>query len=347
MRDLYHELDPTRPVTMALFRPNQSRVYDNGFAELMDVVGQNYRENELVAAHRAKPERKVIGTENGHDRRAWLVLRDNPFMSGQFLWTGIDYLGEADWPNITWGAALFDRTGTPRPMAYERQSWWSEEPMVHIARLESTPAAGRGAGGGSRRFSDWTPRDPDTYTRADVELYSNCEQVELILNGKSLGSKLHPDDDAPRLWSLPFEAGVIRALGKNNGKVVATHELRTAGEPAGILLEADRTRLDCNWDDVACVTAVVADENGIRCPWADDLITFNLTGPGVIAAVDNGDTAGHEPFQASQRRAFQGRCFAVLKAAAPAGRITLTASAPGLTSSRIIIEAVAASPKTK
>ena len=87
--------DPTRPVSQGLFRPNVSRDYDNGLADLLDVVGQNYRENEILAAHRQKPTRKILGTENTHDRNAWLALRDNAPYAGQFLWSGIDYLGEA------------------------------------------------------------------------------------------------------------------------------------------------------------------------------------------------------------------------------------------------------------
>ena len=133
--DVFHENDPTRPVSQGLFRPNVSRDYDNGLADILDVVGQNYRENEILAAHRQKPTRKILGTENTHDRNAWLALRDNAPYAGQFLWSGIDYLGEARaWPGIGFPFGLLDRTGTPRPRAFERQSWWSDEPMVHITR---------------------------------------------------------------------------------------------------------------------------------------------------------------------------------------------------------------------
>ncbi|HEY4149746.1 MAG TPA: glycoside hydrolase family 2 TIM barrel-domain containing protein, partial [Chitinophagaceae bacterium] len=140
-QDLIHSLDTTRPVTMALFRPGVSHVYENGLADKMDVVGQNYRENELVAAHQAKPQRKVIGTENGHTMSAWLALRDNAFMSGQFLWVGIDYLGEADWPKVVNGQGLLDRTGGARIIAYQRQSWWSDKPMVYVMRKEQNAGA--------------------------------------------------------------------------------------------------------------------------------------------------------------------------------------------------------------
>jgi len=121
--EVCHENDPTRPVTQALFRPNTSGDYTNGLADLLDVIGTNYRDQELLDAWRAKPGRKIVGTEQGHDRRIWLACRDNPQHSGQFLWAGIDYLGESrSWPRIAYAGGLLDRTGEIKPMAYERQS---------------------------------------------------------------------------------------------------------------------------------------------------------------------------------------------------------------------------------
>jgi beta-galactosidase len=349
--EVCHEFDPTRPVTQALFRPNVSHDYDNGLADMLDVIGTNYRDSELLAAHRAKPTRKIIGTEEGHDRRVWLTLRDNPPEAGQFLWTGIDYLGESRrWPIIAAGSGLLDLTGAPKPMAFERQSWWSDKPMVYIARriaAQRTTSADPGFEPLNRRqtqFSDWTPKDADPH-QENVEVYSNCQEVELFLNDESLGSKPRDADDAPRTWKVPFQPGIIKALGKNNGQVVAAHELRTAGKPAKIVLTADCTKLSTDWDDVSYVTATVTDENGVRIPWADELISFKLEGPGVIAGVENGDRSSHEPFQASERHAFQGRLVAILKASGPSGKITLTASAPGLTGSSITIETIDSSSK--
>jgi beta-galactosidase len=338
-RDLIHRLDPTRPVTLGVFRPNNNRVYDNGFAELMDIVGQNYRENELVRAYQDDPQRKVIGTENAHSQKTWQILRDNPFMSGQFLWTGIDYHGESDWPAVIYTSGLLDSTGSFRTPAYQRQSWWSDKPMVHIVRIEPAQTANRRDRDSNQRFSNWTPLNPDNYTNANVEVYSNCEEVELVLNGNSLGSKPKPSDDNPRIWKVPFEAGTIQALAKNKGELVATDELKTAGKPANIVLAADRTKLTNDWDDVSYVEVTVTDENGINCPWADDLITFSLNGPGLIAAVENGNPKSHESFQGSKRHLFEGTCNAIIKATASSGRITLTASAPGLKTSSITIEA--------
>jgi len=343
----FHESDPSRPVTQALFRPNVSHDYDNGLADLLDVVGQNYRENEILAAHQQKSTRKILGTENGHDRTIWLALRDNPPYAGQFLWTGIDYIGESPrWPTVAYNSGLIDRTGTPRPLAFQRQSWWSDKPMVYIARrVAPTPSLPTDPGYDplqERRpqvlFSDWTPRvaTPDE----NVEVYSNCDQVELFLNGKSLGAKPRPSDDAPRNWKVPFATGALKAIGMNNGRVVATYELQTAGKPARLMLSADRSALARVWDDVVYVTATVVDGNGVLVSNANDLITFKITGPGVIAAVDSGNNSSHEQFQATERKAYQGRCFALLKAKAAAGRITLEASAPGLRSDRITINTV-------
>jgi beta-galactosidase len=334
-QDLVHQTDPTRPVTMALFRPGQSKVYENGFVETMDIVGQNYRENELVAAHEAKPSRKVIGTENTHVLSAWLALRDKPYMAGQFLWTGFDYLGEADWPETTNGQGLFDRTGGWRPVAYQRQSWWSAAPMVRVVRKEENAGAGPWV-------ANWTPTDFDTYDDAKVQVYSNCDEVELFLNGKSLGTKAKPADDAPRAWDVTFAKGTLRAVARNKGKEVATDELKTAGPPARIILSTDRPRLANSWDDVAYLTARVVDANGVLCPNTDQQLTFSASGPGAVVAVDNGNLSSHEAYQALARHAYQGQCIAIVKANAPSGQVVVNVAAPGLTGGTLTLEAVSA-----
>lgn len=346
-----HEADPTRPVTQALFRPNASHDYDDGLADLLDVIGQNYRENEILAAHAQNPSRKIIGTENQHSRAAWLALRDNPPYAGQFLWSGIDYLGESRrWPVVAAGSGLLDRTGAPKPMAFERQSWWSDKPMVFITRrvapnaLRPTdPGYEPAAQDVLRRpqvlFADWTPKNLQPHEET-VEAYSNCKDVQLFLNGKSLGVKPLNADALPRMWKVAYVPGTLKAVARNNGKVVATDELRTAGAPARIVLTTDHGRLPFDWDDVACVRATVADRHGVPVPGADKLISFKVSGPGVVAAVDNADNASHEPFQASERHAFQGECVAFVKAGAPSGKIVLTASGPGLKSGAITLLAL-------
>ncbi len=341
---VFHANDPTRPVTQAIFRPNVTGDYTNGFADLLDVVGQNYRENEILAAHQQIPARKILGTENRHDRATWLALRDHAPYAGQFLWTGVDYLGETTgWPDIGHGSGLLDRTGETRPPAFERQSWWSDQPMVSMGRrvaandlLPTDP----GYGGAERHtqvvFADWTPAKPSARGE-NVEVYSNCREVELFLNGRSLGTQPLPPDAAPRAWNVPFVPGTLKAVARNGNGQGAVCELRTAGSPAKIILSRDRPTLTPAWDDVARVSATIVDGQGVPVPRAADLISFQAAGSGIIAAVDNGDNNSHELFETNQRRAYGGRCVAFVKATKTTGDITLTASAPGLTGDSVTI----------
>jgi beta-galactosidase len=343
----FHTNDPTRPVTQALFRPNASHDYDDGLADMLDVVGQNYRENEILAAHAQNPSRKIIGTENGHALNEWLALRDNPPYAGQFLWTGADYLGESrNWPVMTGASGLLDRTDATRARGYQRQSWWNDVPAVHITRTQPMPDIVPGGDAALRvpaQAMDWTPSNMTPHNEI-VEVYSNCPQVELFLNGTSLGAKPRPADDSSRRWTVIFAPGTLRAVGMDNGKTVATDELRTAGPPAKIVLSADRTTLPDDWDDVNYVRANIVDANGIAVPNARDLINFSISGPGALAATDNADVSSHDGFQSPQRHAYQGTCIAVLRASAASGAITLTASAPGLTSGTVKIQAAKPSP---
>ncbi|HEX3717400.1 MAG TPA: glycoside hydrolase family 2 TIM barrel-domain containing protein [Verrucomicrobiae bacterium] len=332
-----HENDPTRPVTQALFRPNVSGDYTNGLADLLDVIGTNYRDNELLAAHHAKPSRKIIGTEQRHDRATWLECRDHPEHAGQFLWTGVDYLGESRrWPVIAAGSGLLDRCAEPKPMAFQRQSWWSDKPMVLITRRlsidRSTPVDPGFAplDRGQTLFSDWTPHDISPHDET-VEAYSNCEEVELLLNGRSLGTKPLPADASPRVWTVPFEAGKIEAVAKNKGVAVARHTLQTAGPPASITLTQEQ------FENLAFVRATIVDSQGTRVPTAVNLIHFETGEPGAIIAVDSADNASHEPFQAQDRRAFEGDCYAIVKTEPLPTQIHLTASATGLKSASLEI----------
>ncbi len=330
--DVVKKFDPTRPVTMALFRPNVSKVYSNGFAEQMEVVGQNYRENELVAAHEANPHWKVIGTENTHVLNQWLALRDKPYMAGQFLWTGFDYLGEADWPETTNNQGLFDRANNWKQQALQRQSWWSAKPVVRIVRRSDNAGAGNWV-------ANWTPTDFDTYDNAKIQVYSNCDEVELFLNGKSQGTKSKPADDSAREWDITFEQGTLRAVGRNKGVDVASEEFKTAGAPAKLILSASKNNLEANWDDASVIQATIVDAKGIPCTNADNLIKFSVTGPGKIQGVDNGNIISHEPYASSQYPAFMGKAIAIIKAQkGPNKKITVKAQADGLEAASVIID---------
>jgi len=348
--DVFHTYDPSRPVTQGLFRPNISKDYHNGLADMLDVVGQNYRENELIAAYHQKPTRKVIGTENRHERDAWLPVRDNAFYAGQFLWPGIDYLGEEDWPRTTFVRGLLDRTGEPRAAGYQRQSWWSTTPMVRAYRRLAPPPRPEIDPGydpvappppppAPILMSDWTPPDLLPHPE-DVEVYSNADEVELRLNGRSVGRLPKPADDAPRIFKVAFAKGVLTAVAKNKGKVVATHELRTAGPAARIVLKSDRASVTSAWDDLAHITAEIVDEQGVVVPGASAEITFTVSGPGKVVAVDNGDPQSHEPYQATTRKAFLSRALALVRVIEASGRVTVSAQSPGLVTGTVSFDAV-------
>jgi beta-galactosidase len=332
--DLVKKYDPTRPVTMALFRPANSKVYTNGFAAHMEVVGQNYRENELVAAHEANPAWKVIGTENTHVLNQWLALRDKPYIAGQFLWTGYDYLGEADWPETTNNQGRFDRAGNWKQQGLQRESWWSDQPVVHIVRKSDNAGAGVWV-------ANWTPSDFDTYDNAKIQVYSNCDEVELFLNGKSLGSIQKPANDAPREWDATFEKGTIKVVGRNKGKEVASEEFKSAAAPAKIILTSTKTKIGNNWDDAAIITATVVDANGVICPNADHLIKFSVTGPAFIQAVDNGNITSHEPYHATERRVYNGKAIAIIKAKEGKGEVSFKAVSDQLGNATLQLEVVA------
>ena len=339
----FHRNDPTRPVTQALFRPNVSHDYENGLADLLDVVGQNYREQEILAAYRQKPTRKILGTENTHELVQWLAMRDHPEYSGQLIWSGIDYLGEAGrWPRIANNSGLLYKTGSPKPIGFQRQSWWSDTPMVYITRrVARTPLAPTDPGYNpidERRpqvlYSDWTPTNRQSHEE-NVEVYSNCEEVELFLNDKSLGRQPRPKDDSPRIWKINFASGTLRAVGLNKGTIAARFELRTAGNPSQLRLTSDKSSIVNSWDDVVFVSVSVIDEQGTVVPGAENLISFKVDGPGLVAAVDSANSNSHEPYQATQRQAFQGTCLALIKANAAKGTIRVTASSPNLRSASI------------
>ncbi len=357
----FHQNDSTRPVTQALFRPNASHDYDDGLADLLDVIGQNYREQEILAAHAQKPTRKIVGTENTHDRNQWVAMRDHPEYSGQFLWSGIDYIGESrTWPTIGSGSGLLLSNALPHGRALERQSWWSTTPMVAMVRRvavgrptpvdpgyanattidqAAAPATPRAAGppaDPSVRFSepilpDWTPKNLEPHTE-NVEVYTNAEEVELTLNGKSLGSeKLHADA-SPIVFKVPFAPGTLKAVARSHGKVVATEELKTAGQPARLVFTADKaaTPLTPDWNDVRCVTATIVDAAGTRIPDSTTMIHFAVSGPASIVGVDNGNMMDHDPFQGTARKVYFGNTLALLRATGTSGAVTVTASADGL-----------------
>ncbi|MGC6400898.1 glycoside hydrolase family 2 TIM barrel-domain containing protein [Sphingomonas sp. FW199] len=358
--DVAHANDPDRPVTMGLFRPNVTGDYDNGFADMLDVVGQNYRENELAAAHRQNPARRIVGTENGHNRVNWVPVRDNPAYAGMFLWTGVDYLGESNrvgWPYISRHNGLLDRTGAPHVRAFERASWWSEKPVIHVVRNAIPNAAGPatdGAGGPNQPvlptmiavatpptpvalFDDWTPADASPHPEM-IEVYSNCRQVEAFLNGRSLGSLSINADASPRRWAVTYAPGEVRAVCLDPEAKGISDRLRTAGAPAAIRLTADSPTVGSDFDSMTYVRAEIVDAKGVVVPGANQLMRFSIEGAGKLIATDNGSVTEHRPFAAPERQPRNGYATALVRGAGN-GRFTVRVRADGLKPGVVTLQA--------
>lgn len=353
LKGIFHAEDPTRPITMALFRPNTTGDYQNGLADMLDVVGQNYRENELIQAHKDKPTRLIIGTENSKNRASWLAVRDYAPYAGMFLWTGADYLGEADragWPFISNPSGLVDRTDVVKPIGWERASWWAEQPVVKIGRrvteqvdtseLPTMVGVAMPQPKGPGVLNDWTPA-AQTGQVEKVEIVANTPEVELFLNGQSWGRKPRNADDSAIKFDVPFAPGTIRAVGYDaKGRAVTSDELQTAGPASAVRLVAEQAELAPGFNHVGFIRVEVVDANGTRVPDAAQALTVRVDGPGVLAAFDNGSPTDHTPFASATRPAWNGRALAMVRATGGEGRIQVTVTADGLKPGVAVLTAV-------
>ena len=253
--------------------------------------------------------------------QAWNDVKNNDFISGMYIWTGFDYLGE---PTPFWYPArssyfgIIDLAGFPKDVYFMYQSVWTDKAVLHI-------------------FPHWNWQPGEI-----VDLwayYNNADEVELFLNDVSQGIKRKEGDQHHVYWRLPFEHGRVKVVSRKNGKEVLTKEMKTAGEPSQIRLTADRQAINADGQDVSFVTVEVLDENGNVCPNAENLIRFNVSGNGSVVGVDNGSPTSMERFKATERKAFYGKCLVVVKSEKKSGVIHLTAISNGLMNDAIEIKA--------
>lgn len=252
----------------------------------------------------------------------WKEAKKYAHVSGIFVWTGFDYLGEPlpyPWPARSSYFGIVDLAGFPKDAYYMYQSEWTSKPVLHL-------------------LPHWNWEKGKS-----VEVwayYSQADEVELYLNGKSLGKRAKQSDDLHVLWKVDFEPGTLRAVSRKNGKEVLVETIKTAAAPAKIELIADRKKIKADGKDLSFVTIRILDKDGNIVPDADNLVQFTLTGAASIAGVDNGFQASLEPFKANYRKAFHGLCLAIIQAQEKAGTIKLTASAKGLSAATITMSTV-------
>jgi beta-galactosidase len=249
------------------------------------------------------------------------AFQRDPWMTGEFVWTGFDYIGEPtpyNWPSRSSYFGIVDLCGFPKDRYYLYQSEWTAKPMVHL-------------------LPHWN-WEQFAGKAIPVWCYTNADAVELLLNGKSLGVKTMADrKDLHLEWSVPFEPGTLRAVAKKGGQVVATDEVHTAGRPAKLALAVDRSSIHAGARDLAFVTTTVTDADGHVCPTAGDEVHYAVTGPATIAGLGDGDATNHEPFQGDHHRIFNGMGLVVLQAGKEGGAVTLTASAEGLAGATVSV----------
>jgi len=248
----------------------------------------------------------------------WKVIKKHDFLSGQFIWTGFDYLGEPTpywWPSRSSYFGIIDLAGFPKDVYYMYQSEWTKKDVLHI-------------------FPHWNWKEGQT---VDIWAYSNADEVELFLNDKSLGIKKKQGDDLHLMWRVPFTPGTLKAISRTAGKEVLVKEVKTAGAPARLVVTADRSTIKADGNDLSYLTVDVVDANGVIVPNADNLVNFQVEGSGAIVGVDNGDPVSHESFKAPKRKAFHGKCLVVVQSGDKPGIVKLIASADELTSNTVEI----------
>ena len=248
---------------------------------------------------------------NTHEESLKLV-RDNDFISGQYVWTGFDYIGEPTpygWPARSSFFGIIDLAGFPKDVYYLYQSEWTDKQVLHLFP-----------------HWNWTPgQEIDMWC-----YYNQADEVELFVNGKSQGVKCKDADNLHVVWRVKFEPGTVKVVARRKDEVVAEKEIRTAGKPAEIRLTPDRSVLAADGKDLCFVTVEVLDEEGNLCPNADNLVNFTVKGNGFIAGVDNGNPVSLERFKDKKRKAFCGKCLVVIQNDGKPGKTELTATSEGL-----------------
>ncbi len=383
--EVFHTEDPTRLVTAGCDQiasePVTNRVRPEFLAQL-DVVGYNYvdrwrdRKEKYFSIDRAAfPQRRVIGTESGSmggtrgDYRGlfpaaapvsaapatgllragrgrnidveqlWRFVSTYDYVAGDFMWTGIDYLGESRWPGKGSSAGVIDTCGFKKDGFYFYQSQWTDKPMLHL-------------------FPHWNWKGREGQF-VPVTCYTNCDTVELFLNGKSVGLKGYAfprsgmeerygntgararvprtTNDLHLEWDVPYEPGTLKAVGTKDGKVVTTVEVSTTGEPSAIRLTVDRAEIAADRRDAAHITVEILDAQGRVVPTAGHEVAFVVEGEGKLIGLDNGDPQSHEDYKATRRRVFNGLCLAIVQSTGKSGRIQVTANSPGLQSGNLTV----------
>jgi beta-galactosidase len=348
MKHLQRKLDPSRVCTTAM----NNGWGGVGVSTVVDVQGFNYNDPLIDAYHRDHPQQPSIGTEtastlatrgvyanepargymSAYDTEKprwgntaeewWSFYADRVWLAGGFAWTGFDYRGETTpykWPCISSHFGILDTCGFPKDTAFYYKTWWGSEPALHLLP-----------------HWNWEGKEGQ---EIEVWAYCNQDNVELFLNGTSLGSQ-PVKKNSHLVWKVKYAPGVLEARASRGGQVVLTQKRETTGAAAKITANADRTRIAADGRDVAVINVSIVDAQGRPVPTADNKISFAVSGPGTVIGVGNGDPSCHEPDHAVERSAFNGLCMAIVQTRrGEPGKLSITVSSPGLQTATVVVEA--------
>ncbi|NUQ20221.1 MAG: DUF4982 domain-containing protein [Gemmatimonadaceae bacterium] len=306
---IIRRLDPTRPITSASNNgSSENPVFTSVYFTPYDTThGQKPNANYRISSY--DDRRASWGSLHEESLR---IFEAHPFLSGMFVWQGIDYIGEPtpyQWPARSSYFGLVDLAGFPKDPYWLYQSVWRTRPMLHL-------------------FPHWNWTKGDTI---DVWAYTNAgDEVELFLDGRTLGVKHKEGDVSHGWWRVPYAPGTLRAVARRNGRVTMTREVKTTGPAVRVKLVPDRSSLRADGEDLSFVTVTVVDARGAEVPDAEPLVHLQLTGGATIAGVDNGDQVNHERFQRDSVRLFAGKALVIVRPGHAGGSATLTATAEGL-----------------
>jgi beta-galactosidase len=343
-----HKIDPTRPATAAM---NHAR-NDGGYADVLDVVGYNYGDKQLayVKDKESHPDRVMFCTEGtsfvstrgeyetnwgkGYTSNSIIVKPDwgpypgedwadivkYPYLGGLFVWTGFDYRGEPTpfwWPCVSSHFGFMDICGFPKDGYYAYKAAWGNEPVAHIFP-----------------HWNWSGKENDT---VKVHCYTNCDEVELFLNHKSVGKK-KAEPFKKLIWPVIYKPGKLEAKGYKGGKMITKEVVETTSVPSQVALNSDVPTLKADGCDVAVVRVAIKDDKGRVVPTANNLVEFSIEGPGRIIGTGNGNPISYEPDKASQRMAFNGYCLVLVQSEKQTGEIRLKASSEAIKEARVVIK---------
>ena len=350
---LVHKYDLSRPVTAGLAGVAMSN--ETEYPGALDIAGYNYTENRYKSDHEKYPKRVLFGSENRHELSAWKQVRDKEYIFGQFLWTGIDYLGESgEWPSRGFYSGLLDFGGNIKPRGYFRQSLWSEKPMAYIGTYP-TP----GTNGGDEMKDVWSQLDAKKTNKKKAEkpsmdawpiwnyeqgqpvrvvCYTNAAKAKLVLNGKEVGEpKEYNDTIGIIYWDIPYEAGKLEIVGMDkNGKAISKHTLQSSNRPFALQLKESNISINKE-KGLAQIDIQVMDENGIPVMLADNEITCKIIGSAKLLGLEGSDNDDMGDYTDNKQRVFHGKLLAYIQATGEAGVVKVKFTSPLLKGAELTI----------